>query len=695
MNDLNIRIMKKYLTIVMVILSAVVIGINLVLSYIAINNALNLHINNAKSELDTFSEEVANRAVAARKLGTQIYQDPDIEAAFTLHNFHDSEVVDKFNDRLNFYAKSDYYIKSIHLYSSYPDVWHSVENAKVDSDASNKAIFVDKMKSIMSEYKNNSNGFLSEENGVPVYTFIIYPYTKREDAVVINYYTSYFDIYNKSEKRAYIVIDNEGRLVIKDSNYDDKTDLALLECIKERPVSKENIWFSGKHVFVRIKSSNRYFYSITNVSDFLNKATPTVASAITGSLIMIILVIFCFTSAMTWMLTKFGQYYWYAESAKNEIKEKSNIAELVAYVKGEGARNSKIVTKLDTAKSCIVFRIYIRDLENHNVKDSASEKRAINYAVRNVLLELLEDTNVEVLKTGPEDIAALCNAEDGNNVYAAILKTKAVIEEVLHMKMMVIKHRSSIDFSAVPAMYAKLIAAQDKSFFVGMDKVIDVSDYDDRDEIDKDALLDKIERAVMLGNAMEARDLLLGEELMSLSAYDAKGLAMALVRKIQTRSAVMSEQKQKVIEGIANEIIEYINSDCNWDGIVERMGTLFENMVNLSKYNSEEYNKEKYEQMLTLIHEHYCDDGFCRDTIAEEVKMSIKSMEQVFKRRENKSITNYIFEYRMAKAKVLLDETDLSIKEVAEKVGYSNVSHFIQNFKKTYTITPDKYRKNR
>ena len=100
-------------------------------------------------------------------------------------------------------------------------------------------------------------------------------------------------------------------------------------------------------------------------------------------------------------------------------------------------------------------------------------------------------------------------------------------------------------------------------------------------------------------------------------------------------------------------------------------------------------------QMIRLIHEHYAEDGFSRDYIAEETKMSIKSMEQIFKRRENKSITNYIFEYRMAKAKELLDDSDYSIKKIAEKVGYLNVSHFIQNFKKTYSITPDKYRKNR
>ncbi|MBQ8636531.1 MAG: helix-turn-helix transcriptional regulator [Clostridia bacterium] len=694
MNDLNMRITKKYLSIIMIILASVVMGINLLLSYIAVNNAFSLHINNAKSELEIFSEEISNRTASVRKLGTQIFQDPDIEVVFNKRNIDDETVLGKFEERLNFYADIDYYLKSLHIYSSYADVWYSIENTSVGRAISTNS-FPERMKGTIKEHKNSRNGFLNEENSVPVYTFIVYPFARSENVIVMNYNINYFDVYNKSAKCAYMVLDSEGRLVLKDSNYGTDTDNEIYEYILKKSDDKESVWFSGKYVVIREKSGDREYYSITNSADFLGRITPTVASAIVGSLIMIILVVFCFTSAMTWMLEKFGQYYWYAESTKNEIKERSNRAELKAYIKGEGVANIKMVTKLDKSRSCVVFRIYIRDLEKHNVKDSADEKRAINYAVRNVLLELIGDINAEVLKIGPEDIAVLCNADDGKVVYENIMQTKSVIEDSLNMKMTVVKHRNSVDFSAVPAMYDKLVAVGEKSFFVGPDTVIDASDYDNAAGIDTAALLEKIERAVSLGNALEARDALRTDDIMNMSVYDAKGFAISIVKRLYTRSTVLSEQKHKAIESIANEINDYINSDCDWNGIVGHLGILFENMVELSKYNSEEYNREKYDQMIKLIHEHYSEDGFSRNYIAEETKMSIKSMEQIFKRRENKSITNYIHEYRMAKAKELLDQSDYSIKKIAEKVGYSNVSHFIQNFKKTYSITPDKYRKNR
>ena len=43
----------------------------------------------------------------------------------------------------------------------------------------------------------------------------------------------------------------------------------------------------------------------------------------------------------------------------------------------------------------------------------------------------------------------------------------------------------------------------------------------------------------------------------------------------------------------------------------------------------------------------------------------------------------------------LLQDTDLPITEIALQSGYQNVSYFIRSFKKTYEVSPLKYRKNR
>jgi two-component system response regulator YesN len=53
---------------------------------------------------------------------------------------------------------------------------------------------------------------------------------------------------------------------------------------------------------------------------------------------------------------------------------------------------------------------------------------------------------------------------------------------------------------------------------------------------------------------------------------------------------------------------------------------------------------------------------------------------------------NYVINLRLEQGKKLLSETNLSISEISEKIGYFSVSHFTKQFKKEYGVTPNVYR---
>ena len=52
----------------------------------------------------------------------------------------------------------------------------------------------------------------------------------------------------------------------------------------------------------------------------------------------------------------------------------------------------------------------------------------------------------------------------------------------------------------------------------------------------------------------------------------------------------------------------------------------------------------------------------------------------------------YITRCRIALAKSLLEETNLSVNEIAVKCGYEDVINFFRNFKKSENTTPLAYR---
>ena len=65
---------------------------------------------------------------------------------------------------------------------------------------------------------------------------------------------------------------------------------------------------------------------------------------------------------------------------------------------------------------------------------------------------------------------------------------------------------------------------------------------------------------------------------------------------------------------------------------------------------------------------------------------------KLIKKYSNKSFTSLVLDYKMKKAREMLDETQLSINEIAYEVGYSNASGLYKQFYSTYGITPLGYR---
>ena len=68
-------------------------------------------------------------------------------------------------------------------------------------------------------------------------------------------------------------------------------------------------------------------------------------------------------------------------------------------------------------------------------------------------------------------------------------------------------------------------------------------------------------------------------------------------------------------------------------------------------------------------------------------------MNREFKKYLGCSIIKFITRKKLDKATVLLTTTDYSVESISDMLNFSNVSNFINIFKKRYGLTPAKYRK--
>ncbi|MFC4778707.1 AraC family transcriptional regulator [Paenibacillus sp. GCM10023252] len=98
------------------------------------------------------------------------------------------------------------------------------------------------------------------------------------------------------------------------------------------------------------------------------------------------------------------------------------------------------------------------------------------------------------------------------------------------------------------------------------------------------------------------------------------------------------------------------------------------------------------DSMKQYIQSHYFDMNLSLQQLSLAMKMSPPSISKLFKQHENKSVPEYINEIRLQKALTFLEETDYTINEITERIGYANETYFFKLFKKRYGTTPKEYR---
>ena len=78
--------------------------------------------------------------------------------------------------------------------------------------------------------------------------------------------------------------------------------------------------------------------------------------------------------------------------------------------------------------------------------------------------------------------------------------------------------------------------------------------------------------------------------------------------------------------------------------------------------------------------------------LAQQFGMSTRNFSRRFKEATGKTPLNYLQEERLKVAQDLLQSSNLAIGDIADKIGYNDVSHFTQLFRKKRLITPSEYR---
>lgn len=161
----------------------------------------------------------------------------------------------------------------------------------------------------------------------------------------------------------------------------------------------------------------------------------------------------------------------------------------------------------------------------------------------------------------------------------------------------------------------------------------------------------------------------------------------------QEISWLIQQLKQKLLlestfmmESIHQQIFQASN-------FPQLMHLLGEKIAELQQHLEKNLNRvDIVEEMMQYTRKYYHEDLSLK-RIADYFNYNSAYLGKKFRRETNKTYLSFLEEVRMQKAGELLQNSNLMVYEVAEKVGYTNVDYFYKKFKNFYNVSPNEYRK--
>jgi len=345
----------------------------------------------------------------------------------------------------------------------------------------------------------------------------------------------------------------------------------------------------------------------------------------------------------------------------------------------------------------------------HTARDLALFK----FMLRSVIQEIADECG-EPLWTewiGPDRLGLLYRRRTGSERPADPARFAAMAQQAGGWLKQNAKFTATFGFGGaaedavgIAASYRKALAALDRKVAEGPDRVyvFGRAGFGGGDG-GMDALVQTVREAALAFRLGSAEWEALVERFFALIAAD--GCSKDdIVRLLDLLRAQFGREMQELPPPMQEiwsdcELRGIPSSPADFEWIGELRGPLLDSLREAEgRLREGRMNREHYDlanRMREYVAEHYGDPDFSLTHISEAFDGNAKTISRIFKEEIGEKFVDYLARLRMDEAKRLLLETDESVQDIAEKVGYLYPMSFIRVFKKLEGATPGEYRKER
>lgn len=357
-----------------------------------------------------------------------------------------------------------------------------------------------------------------------------------------------------------------------------------------------------------------------------------------------------------------------------------------------------------------VILFYIDDYSQLMVHASDEENlRLAEFIIHNVTEEMMSSGYHRGFVAEVDDlIACLMNLQgtDMLELYGdmedGIRKVQDLLERKFQIRLTAALSQVHMTVDGIFEAYQESVEAIEYKFLKGSGSIIR---YDEIKQTKTSAgsYSYSLETERILTNSIKSGDSEQAEQIMDnifaanfadnqISLQVAKCLMFDLVgTMIKTLNELSSVYEPAFVEEL-NPVERLLK--CNTLGELRiQISSITDNVCRFISDNNKGSNQAKLrDTMSEFIEAHYHDGNLNLTMVADHVGLSAKYVSAFFKQATGEGISSYINKVRLSKAKELLSEPELSVSQVARRVGYTNSNALIRAFNKHEGVTPGQFR---
>jgi AraC-like DNA-binding protein len=165
-------------------------------------------------------------------------------------------------------------------------------------------------------------------------------------------------------------------------------------------------------------------------------------------------------------------------------------------------------------------------------------------------------------------------------------------------------------------------------------------------------------------------------------------LAMDLISELQNHTSYNLTKLFADDENLFQQLLELKTVEATMRWFTDK---LIDPLIQAIQKSQDSHLSSISDSMLNLIHLHF-DKDISLEYCASQLNYHPNYIKRVFRQKVGVSFSEYLAQHRLKIAKQWLNQTDMKITEMAERLTYSNVQNFSRYFKKMEGVSPAEYR---